>query len=790
MNRMLRSPLVSRAVSSFCLLLLVFTQIIPLRAESWPTQWSFERLVNSSSEWWHSLRVQTVPGVLYHLQQSETLDDGSWTTVETTYGSGEEWICPLMQGDAPPNPPPSGQPVVPPVPANPIRLAYLIIEKTETGGTLVSWSSLDDHTPKRMVLSGVTLDPVWDEFDAPYFNQHGNFYFALSPNMHRTVNFSAPAPSLGTLDTEMITEFNSSLATITSNITQSVANAALFSHQSQPAGARKFYRIAADWSLDSDGDGRRDWQELNLDGNNPFVADSDGDGTNDVAANNSGPSVNDTPATTGDDPPVATIECNRLSYQGSMGGGEASEYHSLLYSNAEVYGDASGFDGLREFDDLADAIAALPLREDNWASYTSRFDCSNWSYTSDDVTYDDFLIQRVAYRLRLDGPAPAGGYSIPMRVARFSMENIANSTVLTDGPYSNIGFEDLTLTVPEGQTLGTPVFAACSSTPAAKHTTYLPLPVDLAHSNLDDEPNFQFKSFVRGACVLPEDCIMASMPGYGWVSDQIVVKWRKHRLHGDGSIGDPEELVPLLSATDKLVTEQPLHLHSRNWAFFRIEEPGIYRFDAQINFPDGTKITAPYLRMKHAKGRFNSKPVREPNPHLEAGQPDYIGVCPNIVAFNVRQRAINWIGSTKYAKANQVGVVPDLFALNPPMKDRNKCNIFVTHMANWSGATTPYFYRHIIIPTAPIARGDWHTDPEKNIDLDGPGWRFQGKAKEPSPGMSAASYGDRSDPNASGHVGLLDYDGSWISAGPLDINKSIHLADESEHYKPTHFRTR
>lgn len=783
MNRMLRSPLVSRAVSSLCLLLLVFSQIIPLRAETWPTQWSFECLENSSSEWWQSLRVQTVPGVLYHLQVSESLEDGSWATVDTTYGSDAEWICPLMQGAAPVTPPPANQPVIPAVPANPIRLAYLILERTDAGGTLVSWCSLDDHTAKRMVLPGVTLDPVWEEFESSYMNQHGNHYFALSPNLHRPVSFSGAGITLGTLDSAMIADFTASLPAITANITNSVANAALYSHQPAPAGARKFYRIAADWSLDSDGDGRLDWQELNLDGNNPFSADSDGDGINDVASDNSGPepSLDDDPTGAGDDPPVATIECNRLSYQGSMGADDdgPTEYHSLLYSNAGVYGETGGFDGVREFDDLAGAIAGLPLREDNWASYTSRFDCGNWHYTLDDVDHDNFVIQRVAFRLRLDSPAPAGGYSIPLRVARFSMNNIGNSIVSTDGPYSDIAFEDLTLIVPEGETLGTPVFAACVSTPAAKHTTYLPLPVDLSHCNLDEEPNFQSKSFVRGACVLPEDCIMAMMPGYGWVSDQIVLRWRKHRLHGDGSVGDPEEVTPLLSAVDKLVPGLPDHFYSRNWAFFRIDEPGIYQFDAQINFPDGTKITAPYLRMKHAKGLTDGNDIS--NPLLKAGKPDYIGVCPNQLSYNLRQMGVEWIGRTEYSNANHVTIDWGWTKWNVSTKGKPKCNIFLTHIANRVGATTPYYRDYQLIARAPAAWGDWHKNPEEHVDLDAPGWRYQGVTNEPSPGMSAAG---------GGHCGLLDYDGAWINSGPKNINKAVHLSGNGVTYKPTHFRER
>jgi hypothetical protein len=56
--------------------------------------------------------------------------------------------------------------------------------------------------------------------------------------------------------------------------------------------------------------------------------------------------------------------------------------------------------------------------------------------------------------------------------------------------------------------------------------------------------------------------------------------------------------------------------------------------------------------------------------------------------------------------------------------------------------------------------------------------------------MSVASSGNLMAPAPVGHVGILDYDGSWINAGALDINKFIHLTDPADSYKPAHFRRR
>jgi hypothetical protein len=190
--------------------------------------------------------------------------------------------------------------------------------------------------------------------------------------------------------------------------------------------------------------------------------------------------------------------------------------------------------------------------------------------------------------------------------------------------------------------------------------------------------------------------------------------------------------------------------------------------------------------MGHAKGMKNSHHI--PNALLKAGKPDYIGVCPNEVSFRLREMAVNWIGRTEYALINNVTTQEGLTFWNANTKNKWKCNIFLTHLANRVGATTPYYYEYWgRMPRAPVAADDWHLNPEKHIDLDGPGWHFLGVAQEPSPGMSVASH---SYPPGSGHCGVLDYDGTWINASKDNVNKSVHLSDDGMLYKSPHFRTR
>lgn len=89
-----------------CLFLLWAAQVVPLAAFTAPADWKFQTLENDTSEWWQTLSVQTVPGVVYRLQKTFTLAGGSWTDLFTTYGTGSEWICPLFPGSAPAVAPP------------------------------------------------------------------------------------------------------------------------------------------------------------------------------------------------------------------------------------------------------------------------------------------------------------------------------------------------------------------------------------------------------------------------------------------------------------------------------------------------------------------------------------------------------------------------------------------------------------------------------------------------------------------------------------------------------------
>ena len=77
-----------------------------------------------------------------------------------------------------------------------------------------------------------------------------------------------------------------------------------------------------------------------------------------------------------------------------------------------------------------------------------------------------------------------------------------------------------------------------------------------------------------------------------------------------------------------------------------------------------------------------------------------------------------------------------------------------------------------------------------HVNLDTWGLNFQGLSGEPFPGMIVACPHAAGDAAGAGHVGMLDYDGSWINVGKYTVNKSVMLQDESNDYKPNTMRAR
>ena len=792
-----------RLLAAFFLFLGWFAQLIPLTAFTVEANWKFETLRTDSSEWWQSLSIQTVPGIVYHLQKSYTLAPDDWTTLSTTYGTGAEWICPIFPGSAPSITPSSGTPHLPSG-TTPLHLmAYLILEQTITEGTLISWSSMDDQTPKRVLLPGVILDPAWVEFDSGYFNEHGNYLFALSPHLHSPVTFTSGPTTLGPKDAAMIAAFTAALPQITANIQNSVAMAAQFNPQPENPGDKAFYRFSADWSVDSDGDGRLDWQELVLDDNNPFAVDSNGDGISDQAVgtggSSGGGSGEELPTPTDAQPstPHASIQqqsrwATRQSstYVDPEVGhpAEASVDH-LYYTPGLSSAQIQQLKDADTFTSFKNVVDGFSIPDSVWTSINSVHSSSTESPPGEpEYSLKRFFYNHARFRLKLDQPAPSGGYSIPMRVGVIR-QSIDVATGYATEPLATPSvplYIDLVLNCPEGQTDGTPVELPDTFNPTKnQQVTFIPASISTRDSDGFEEGD-------NGTCVNDNEIFRVLFGNYlptnlaSYNGTPLKLHWFKRKLNGGGTF-EPWTLMydPFALPPTDLIPLESYH------AILRGEQPGIYQLEARLILPDSREINFPFVRMRDAKSIKNGDD--DENPLLKAGQPDYFGVCSNDTSKYVWNAAVQWLGSALYAQTASMVTEPGNF-MNPKTSGSPKCNLFVTHLANSVGARTPYFVRKkwgILtgIPSAPIARDDWFTNPELNIDLDIPGWRYKGVTDSPQPGMAVASPRTSAGANH-GHVGILDYDGSWISAGSKTVNKYVHLASGSPNYKPNTMRSR
>ncbi len=775
---------------TFWLFLGWFVQIIPLSAFTAPAEWKFETLQNSSSEWWQTLSVKTVPGVVYHLQKSSTLAASDWTNMASTYGSGSEWFCPVFPGSEPITSQPQAAITLPPSSSTPARFAYLVIEKTTTGGTLISWSSLDNQVSNRMLLPSVTLSPVWDEFDAAYLNHHGNYLFALSPRFHTPVSFTASSPTLGPLDTAMVAGFTEALPAITENMQNSLNMAAQFGNQQVSGGEKAFYRFSADWSVDSDADGRFDWQEIILDGNNPFTSDSDGDGVQDQpqGAAVTGPGVDPViglPLPTDAHPatPLATIE-QLYSHADWIGSYTPNDPTGRLFQSWGYIQNlpSSTIAAVQSYAELQSAFSSMPQTNDwqgltDFNFYNTRSAPVTSTVPVDNGSYAKFFgTCQSSFRLHLDAPAPPGGYSIPLRLAKLVETNDPVTFVRS---FKNLEPLTLTLEVPEGQMIGPSVDVPNQPPGENEIISLIPASVELTgYNNFDGDTDTTPVNGSDGMCINPAGGIQATFKGlHSELPQGTKILWQKRQLSGGGTMGDWVGMAPAGSNAEP---------YEGDFVTMVVSQPGIYQLQAVLLFPNGQKVEFPYTRMRNARSIKNGDGIE--NPLLKAGKPDYFGVARNDRSIFVREEAIKWLGSVKYAVTEQVITDPDTIT-QPSTIGSPKCNLFVTHLSNRVGATTPYWVRWNFMHAAPIAKDDWYSNPEKHVDLDGPGWSFQGVISDPAPGMVVV-IPRTSAGTTHGHVGFLDYDGSWINAGSKTVNKSVHLLDPLPHYRPNNFRSR
>lgn len=247
-----------------------------------PSTW-FQEITATDGSTQQCIIFTTVPGVEYTFYHSNDLV--SWTEVAQTYGLGHEFSAAMRE--TAPAPPPTDPQNLPPVP-EPLVSASISIAPSSgaAGGTVVSWPSLDHGNAVRHLITA-TMATEWES--VPIFSEnHGDHWFAIAPI---TTSVTPPATNgfLGQNDAAMIADFEAGFAAFNQAVTSSVITARNTPPPPPPAPDSKgFWRIKADWSLDSDNDGSYDHAEFALaasegaapDGlaGNAFNSDSNEDG--------------------------------------------------------------------------------------------------------------------------------------------------------------------------------------------------------------------------------------------------------------------------------------------------------------------------------------------------------------------------------------------------------------------------------------------------------------------------------------------------------------------------------
>lgn len=245
-----------------------------------PATW-FQEITATDGSTQHSVVFTTVPGVEYTFFHSHDLVE--WTEIGKTYGLGHEFAAAMFEtAPAPPPPDPENPPATPPA----FTHASVTIQPSSgaAGGTVVSWASLDHGNAVNTLIPG-NMAAAWQT--VPLFAAaHGNHHFFI---IHTTGDAAPPVenPQLDDMDAAMIADLEAGWAGFNTAVATSAETARDTPPPPPALDARGFWRIKADWSLDSDNDGSPDHLEFALaaqapgaDGlaGNPFNADTNNDG--------------------------------------------------------------------------------------------------------------------------------------------------------------------------------------------------------------------------------------------------------------------------------------------------------------------------------------------------------------------------------------------------------------------------------------------------------------------------------------------------------------------------------
>ena len=246
-----------------------------------------------------------------------------------------------------------------------------------------------------------------------------------------------------------------------------------------------------------------------------------------------------------------------------------------------------------------------------------------------------------------------------------------------------------------------------------------------------------------------------------------LITWQYRQLKGDGSY------TPWTAFGANATGTKFEHLTTAG---------GIFQVKALINGAGEHE----YKRRNDAPHGANSAGTY--NEKLRKGELDFVGVVDKDIQIPIRNQAMVLLGSAAYAKSGSLLVG---FGVDPTLDFGGswKCNIFVFQVSNFMslpvGTKTWRDYRFGVPPytdrQVPPGANDWY-----NSAFSIPSWIWVASSALPQPGY-VAIHQHTSDPVSGGaHMGVIDYDGTWINAGATRVNKSIHVSDAS--YQPTNYR--
>jgi hypothetical protein len=246
--------------------------------------------------------------------------------------------------------------------------------------------------------------------------------------------------------------------------------------------------------------------------------------------------------------------------------------------------------------------------------------------------------------------------------------------------------------------------------------------------------------------------------------DKII--WQLRRLEGDGSYTEWDDTALRgVKATGVVMN------------------PGIFQVRAKLQLSSGDTFVE-FVRTNDAPYGTGSSGVA--NPKLKAGEPDFIGFYEYDWQKQLRDEALSHLGETDWSKAGSISGATVGYGVDATLTFTGswKCNIFMFMQANDVSATVPtrvWRDYHVGIPPwtdrdVPPTADEWEDGATTITD-----WTWLPNSSRPQPGFSVSRtrFGYT-------HIGILDYDGTWINAGENDVNKSIHLSDPA--YQEAKFR--